>query len=79
MIPLVIKATSVAVATAELAKRGLHANKINRSLPWPTETYAEVEDTPDALAKVRAWFHETVASDACPIGGLLFYRYGDDA
>jgi len=78
IIPLVIKG-NVNQAHVALASRGLHPTKLNHALPWD-EAYAEVENTPETVAKVRSWFLEnTHAEPNCPAGALLFYRYGDDA
>lgn len=78
MIPLVIKG-NLDQAHVELAKRGLHPTKLNNAMPWD-EAYAEVSDDCETVAKVRAWFLESAHVAApCPVGTLLFYRYGDDA
>lgn len=75
MIPLVVKGTIVDAALA-LANRGLRADKLTPSA-FPGEVYAEVADCNHEA--VQRWFLEISPSDNCQLGGLLFYRYGDDA
>lgn len=77
MIPLVVKARSRGEVQIELAKRGLHSDKITPLASFPHEFYAEVPD--QAHSAVARWFLETAPAENCPWGGLLFYRYGDDA
>ena len=78
MIPMVLKAASRVGAAGELAKRGIHADKIAPMVAFPQEFYAEALD--DDHDKIQRWFLESAHVAApCPLGTLLFYRYGDDA